>query len=99
MCSNEKFRKDDGSGDTEGERYRSLVGKLIYLTHTRPDTTYSVDVLSRFMNKTYSINVGAGKQVLRYLVGTIDFKVHYTRAAEFKLEGFCDIDWGGNVDD
>jgi len=27
-----------------------LVGKLIYLSHTRPDITYAVNVVSPFMN-------------------------------------------------
>lgn len=61
MCTNEKFTRDNGSGDAEGEKYRCLMGKLIYLTHTRPDISYSVGVLSRFMNIPSRFHAGACK--------------------------------------
>ena len=32
-------------------RYQHLVGKLIYLSHTRPNIGFPVSVVSRFMNK------------------------------------------------
>ncbi|CAL9016737.1 unnamed protein product [Prunus brigantina] len=35
---------------TNKERYQRLVGKLIYLGHTRPDIAYAVSVVSQFMH-------------------------------------------------
>lgn len=45
----EKLQQDDGAQMTDPRKFRSLVGGLIYLTHTRPDIGYFVGLISRFM--------------------------------------------------
>ncbi|KAL6176196.1 hypothetical protein ACLB2K_052831 [Fragaria x ananassa] len=47
--------------------YRRLVGRLIYLTITRPDITYSVHILSRFMHEPRLQHMTAALQAVRYL--------------------------------
>ena len=32
------------------DQYQRLVGRLIYLSHTRPDITFAMSVVSQFMN-------------------------------------------------
>lgn len=49
MDPNVKFSKDDCLLFDNPGRYRRLVGKLIYLTVTRPDITLAVGVVSQFM--------------------------------------------------
>lgn len=99
MCTSDKLQAVDCSGDAEIGRYRSLVGQLIYLTHSRPDISFVVGVLSRYMNKPSKIHAGAGKRVLRYLAGTADFGLWYAHANECKLVGFSDSDWAGSLED
>ena len=62
--------------------YQSAVGGLLYLSLTaRPDVAYSVGTLSRFMACPAQEHVDAAKQVIRYLYGTKDYGITYTRGA------------------
>ena len=64
MNTGEKFYVHDGSGEADARLYRSLIGELIYLTHTRPDISHSVGVLSRFMQTPSKQHLGAARRVL-----------------------------------
>ena len=48
-------------------RYQRLVGKLIYLSHTRPDIAYAVCVVSKFMHDPRKPHMDAVERILRYL--------------------------------
>ncbi|XP_020426616.1 uncharacterized protein LOC109950878 [Prunus persica] len=52
---------------TDKERYQRLVRKLIYLTHTRLDITYTMSVMSKFMHFPSKDHMGAVIRILRYL--------------------------------
>jgi hypothetical protein len=47
--------------------YRQLVGSLLYLTHSRPDLSYAVGVVSRFMQEPHELHWKAAKRILRYV--------------------------------
>ena len=49
------------------ESYQRLVGKLIYLSHTRPDITYVVGVVSQFMHNPKQVHLRATRRILQYL--------------------------------
>lgn len=74
--------------------YRRLIGKLIYLTITSPDLTYSVHILSQFMQTPRLDHLNAAKRVLRYLKGTTSQGLLYSAESTLQLTGFCDADWG-----
>ena len=57
---------------------RQLVGSLNYLTTTRPNISFDVGILSRFMQKPCEGHWSAAKRVLKYLKGTQDFGIKYT---------------------
>lgn len=81
--------------------FRSLVGSLRYLVHTRPDISYSVSYVSRFMEAPTREHMAAVKQILRYIKGTMSFGCCYRRnpTEELNLIGFSDSDMAGDVDD
>ena len=49
------------------EQYQKLVGKLIYLSHTRPDIAYAVGIVSRFMHQPHIQHIEAVNKILRYI--------------------------------
>ncbi|XP_049410533.1 uncharacterized mitochondrial protein AtMg00810-like [Solanum stenotomum] len=99
MNMNEKLQQEDGTGQANARSFRSLVGGLIYLAHTRPDISYSVGVVSRFMSNPSKHHFGAAKRILHYVAGTLEYGISYSQVSNFRLLGFTDSDWGGSVDD
>ena len=99
LVATEKLTKDDGSGAVSEELYRSIVGSLLYLTATRPDIVYASSLLARFMHCPTSKHFGTAKCVLRYIKGTLDYGLEYTKGKKAMLIGYYDSDWGGSLDD
>ena len=77
--------------------YRALVGALLYLScTTRPDISYAVHELSKNVADHRLLHWVAAKRVLRYLKGTADLGLHFTKAAEFNIKVFSDADFAGD---
>ena len=62
-----KIDKDNDSHPTDKDRYQRLVGKLIYLTHTRLDIGFTVRMVSRYMNNPTERQMKAIYKILQYL--------------------------------
>lgn len=78
--------------------YREAIGSLLFAAQiTRPDNSYGVNLLSRFSTNPGKAHWGAVKRIIRYLKGTIDKKLVYTRD-DSEIMGFCDADYAGNTD-
>jgi hypothetical protein len=96
-----KLSKDSASPAVDSTEYRSLIGSLRYLLHTRPDLTFSVCYLSRFMEELKQEHLNAVKKVLRYIAGTIEYGLVYPRESGGTIEllGYSDSDMAGDADD
>lgn len=64
---NLKLQDDDTNLSSDPELYRSLVGKLSFLTNTRLDLAYSVQTISQFMQHPSCTHFSARKHLLRYV--------------------------------
>lgn len=73
--------------------YQRLMGKLIYLTITRPDLSFSVQLLSQFMQAPTTVHYQAAKRLLRYLAGTISQGILLASSSAAQLTAYCDSDW------
>lgn len=72
--------------------YRRLVGRLIYLTISRPDISYSVHVLSQFMASPKAHHLQAALKLLRYLKGTCGHGLLFSAQSSLRLCAYCDAD-------
>lgn len=87
-----------GTDPVNPEMYRSLVGSLIYLTNTRPDISYSVGCVARYMEQPEENHLQAAKRILRYLKGTIYHGLHFSSDNDLHYHAYEDADWGRDAD-
>ncbi|XP_066324365.1 uncharacterized mitochondrial protein AtMg00810-like [Miscanthus floridulus] len=94
-----KLSRDSTTEEVDFTHYRRLIGSLRYLVHTQPDLAFVVRYVSRFMERPTMEHLRPSKCILRYVVGTLDYGLHYDRAPNTaRFIGYCDSDLAGDVD-
>ena len=93
LDSHLKLTPDKGDPLPNPVIYQRLIGKLIYLTITRPDLAFSVQLLSQFMQAPTTVHFQTAKRLLRYLVGTSSQGILLASSSAAHLTAYCDSDW------
>lgn len=83
----------------ERDGYQRLVGKLIYLSHTRPDIAFAVSRVSQHMHLPKESHLEAVYKILRYLKGTPGRGLSFKKSEKREIEIFTDADWIGSIED
>jgi len=99
MDPNVKLLPNQGEFYHDPGRYRRLVGKLNYLTMTRPDISFPVSVVSQFLNSPCESHWHAVVRILRYIKGSPGKGLVYSNRGHTNIIGYSDADWAGNVGD
>lgn len=100
MDPKEVLHKDEMGIPVDATEFKSIIGGLRYLVHTRPDLAYSVSIVSRFMERPTLLHQNAAKRILRYVKGTINLGLIYIRDSQNNiLTEYSDSDLAGHVDD
>ncbi|RVW83237.1 Retrovirus-related Pol polyprotein from transposon RE1 [Vitis vinifera] len=82
------------------ERYQQLVGKLIYLSHTRLDIAFAVaQSVSQYMHSPYETHMNVVYKMLQYLKEILGKALHFGRHDQFKIEALTNADWAGSIED
>ncbi|KAL7582697.1 hypothetical protein Lser_V15G42892 [Lactuca serriola] len=100
MEHNLELTKDESGKPVDATEYRSIVGGLRYLCHTRPDISYAVGVVSRFLERPTEQHNHAVKRILRYIKGTLNLGLVYTRSKEkMQIVAYSDNNHARDVND
>nr|KYP52900.1 Retrovirus-related Pol polyprotein from transposon TNT 1-94 [Cajanus cajan] len=89
--------EEDTAVDKEG--YQRLVGRLIYLSHTRPDVAFAVSLVSQFMHQPKEVHLQAALRIVQYLKGTPGRGILFKRNRNVNLEAYTDADYAGSIVD
>lgn len=92
------LHQDDGPLFHDVECYWRLVGRLLYLTTTRPDISFAVQQLFQFLSKPTTCHFKAAQRVLQYLKGSPGHGLFFSSTSSLSLQGYSDSDWAGCPD-
>ena len=96
---NMKLGIQEDSDPVDQGRYQRLVGRLIYLSHTRPNIAFAVSRVSQFMHAPIEEHMEAVYRILKYLKGTPSKGLFFKKNDERSIEVYADADWAGAVED
>ncbi|KAE8676518.1 PLAC8 family protein [Hibiscus syriacus] len=109
LQQNQTWDLENGNSSDEGDlsvrfqmkelgQLKHFLGSLIYLTLTRPDISYAVGVMSRYMQNPKKPYLEEVRRILRYVKSTIDYGLLYKKCEDYKLVGYCEADYAGDHD-
>ncbi|KAL0318798.1 UNVERIFIED_CONTAM: putative mitochondrial protein [Sesamum angustifolium] len=99
MEENLKLNMHPSQVPTNKERYQRLVGRLIYLAHTRPDLAYSLSVVSQFMHSRGEEHMNAVTRILRYLKSFPGKGIMSNKGDNLNINSYTDADLAGSIED
>jgi hypothetical protein len=92
-----KLSADEGDHVEDTTMYKRIVGSLIYMTITRPDLSYTIVVVSQFMQASRKPHLDAMRRILRYIKHNLHCGIFYEAKSQLQVHGYMDADWVGNV--
>ena len=97
--SNHRLTLNKDDPKVEITPYQKLIGKLCFLSHTRPDTCYAANVLSQFMHSPRKTHYHAAFRVLRYLKGTVGLGIAFRKTGNINIRMYTDSDFARSLVD
>ena len=95
MATNGNLEKDTNGKDVDVKKYRGMIGSLLYLTASRPDIMFSVCMCARYQSAPKESHLKVVKRILRYLHGTSQYGLWYSKGSDCNLVGYTDSDFSG----
>ncbi|KAJ9548588.1 hypothetical protein OSB04_021131 [Centaurea solstitialis] len=87
--------KDSKGKSVDVTLYRGMIGSLLCLTASRPDIMYSTCLCARYQAEPKESHLTAVKRIFRYLKGTPNLGLWYSKDSGFDLTAYSDSDFAG----
>ncbi|GJU12522.1 hypothetical protein Tco_1134918 [Tanacetum coccineum] len=87
--------KDEDIEEVDVHLYRSMIGSLMYLTSSRPDSMFAVCACARYQVNLKVSHLHAVKMIFRYLKGQLKLGLWYPKDSPFDLVAYTDSDYAG----
>ncbi|GJW42636.1 hypothetical protein Tco_0071435 [Tanacetum coccineum] len=97
MVEKNKLDEDLQGTPVDATLYRGMIGSLMYLTSNRPDLIYAVCLCARYQVKPTKKHLNAVKRIFRYLKGTINMGLWYSKDTDMSLTAYSDADHAGAI--
>ncbi|XP_019434328.1 PREDICTED: uncharacterized protein LOC109341000 [Lupinus angustifolius] len=98
MVKTTPLHQQDNDPYNDPVLYRQLVGRLLYLTNTRPDLSFAIQHLRQFMAAPTIKHYKAMTCVLRHIKGTIGQGLFYPNHSIIQINGFSEYYWASCPD-
>ncbi|GJW54681.1 hypothetical protein Tco_0098766 [Tanacetum coccineum] len=98
MVEKNKLDEDLQGKQVDATCYRCMIGSLMYLTSSRPALIHEVCLCARYQAKPTKKHLHAVKRIFRYLKGTINMGLWYSKDTDMSLTAYSDADHAGCQD-
>nr|GEU36128.1 hypothetical protein [Tanacetum cinerariifolium] len=98
MDIKDKCDLDQIGTPVDATKYHSMIGALMYLTSSSPDIVHATCVCARYQAHPTEKHLKEVKRIFRYLWGTVNMGLRYTKDSGFELTEFLDVDYAGCKD-
>ena len=99
MSSSTKLSLDSFGVEVSPTLYRSIIRSLLYLTASKPNVAFSVGVCAHYQAAPKESHLTAMRRIIRYINGTPEYGLWYSKDSNDCLASYSDADWAGSVDD
>ncbi|GJX79764.1 retrovirus-related pol polyprotein from transposon TNT 1-94 [Tanacetum coccineum] len=94
----DKLDLDQNGTLVDATKYHCMIGSVLYLTSSRPDIVHATCLCARYQAKPTEKHLKEVKRIFRYLWGTVNMGLWYTKDSGFELTGFSYADYAGCKD-
>ncbi|GJV19470.1 retrovirus-related pol polyprotein from transposon TNT 1-94 [Tanacetum coccineum] len=98
MVEKSKLDEDKEGTSIDPSNYHGMIGTLLYLIASKPDLQFAICMCARYQARPTEKHLHAVKRIFRYLQGTVNQGLWYSKDSSIALTAFADADHAGCQD-